>query len=504
MNREDRFYDLMEENTDDASIQYEIGLCYLNGDGTEKDTAEAEKWLTRAANQGHEQAKALLESGNPDTPEEPAETDILELCMKAEDGDKDAQYAAARYFMAHGMAQSEADRYLKAAADQGNGQACDELGESLLQQSMNCDNQNDRFEKEKQAVRYFKNALDCGIPHAAERLADCYLNARGTLQNDPEQAEAYFVKAAELYAQQGKPMALIELAERYAVGNGVPESYGKALSYVKRAQNAGAADAMEQFSSDVENYRAAQQRDAEEKERQRQEAEAVKQREAEEKEQQRQADKAENQKRYDEIQQELQEWENKLQELKTTRAQSLDFERENTRKWMSMPQDISTPTGKLQRIILAFGAVWTAMCMAVFQLSSYISGGGAQTAVLALCDIISGIIMFIFWREGSIRRYVSEFIFVLMTLVYWSALVHEDPTAIENGVAMLIWAFLVILCMLWNILQTVHKSQKIRKHSANIDRNNQLKQLLNTQIAEAQGNIYALQQEIKTILNNLQ
>ena len=43
MNREDRFYDLMEENTDDASIQYEIGLCYLNGDGTEKDTAEAEK-----------------------------------------------------------------------------------------------------------------------------------------------------------------------------------------------------------------------------------------------------------------------------------------------------------------------------------------------------------------------------------------------------------------------------------------------------------------------------
>lgn len=159
MNREDRFYDLMEENTDDASIQYEIGLCYLNGDGTEKDTAEAEKWLTRAANQGHEQAKALLESGNHGTPEEPAETDILELCMKAEDGDKDAQYAAARYFMAHGMAQTEADRYLKAAADQGNGQACDELGESLLQQSINCANQNDRFEKENRQSAISKMRL---------------------------------------------------------------------------------------------------------------------------------------------------------------------------------------------------------------------------------------------------------------------------------------------------------------------------------------------------------
>ena len=42
-------------------------------------------------------------------------------------------------------------------------------------------------------------------------------------------------------------------------------------------------------------------------------------------EQQRQADKAENQKRYDEIQQELQEWENKLQELRVTRAQSQKF-----------------------------------------------------------------------------------------------------------------------------------------------------------------------------------
>ena len=503
MNREDRFYDLMEENTDDAGIQYEIGLCYLNGDGTEKDTAEAEKWLTRAANQGHEQAKALLESGNHDTPEKPAETDILELCMKAEDGDKDAQYAAARYFMAHGMAQSEADRYLKAAADQGNGQACDELGESLLQQSMNCANQNDRFEKEKQAVRYFKNALDCGIPHAAERLADCYLNARGTLQNDPEQAEAYFVKAAELYAQQGKPMALIELAERYAVGNGVPESYGKALSYVKRAQNAGEADAMEQFSSDVENYRAAQQRDAEEKERQRQEAEAVKQREAEEKEQQRQADKAENQKRYDEIQQELQEWENKLQELRVTRAQSQKFERENVHKWLTMPHDISTPPGKAQRTLLVIGAVVSAISMLGLVLLSFQSGNGTNAVIISLCEILSGIFMFKFWREGSIRRYISEFIFLFMTLMFWGVLLPQDPDADNVGMMMLAWAFVILLAMLWNIFQTVQKSRNLKNHSANVDRNNQLKQLLNTQIKEAQERISALQQEMQTILNDL-
>ena len=187
----------------------------------------------------------------------------------------------------------------------------------------------------------------------------------------------------------------------------MPESYGKALSYVKRAQNAGAADAMEQFSSDVENYSAAQQRDAEEKERQRQEAEAVKQREAEEKEQQRQADKAENQKRYDEIQQELQEWENKLQELRVTRAQSQKFERENAHKWLTMPHDISTPPGKAQRTLLVIGAVVSAISMLGLVLLSFQSGNGTNAVIISLCVFLRGIFMFMFWSYGSIRRFIS-------------------------------------------------------------------------------------------------
>ena len=68
---------------------------------------------------------------------------------------------------------------------------------------------------------------------------------------------------------------------------------------------------------------------------------------------------------------------------------------------------------------------------------------------------------------------------------------------------MLAWAFVILLAMLWNIFQTVQKIRNLKNYSANVDRNNQLKQLLNTQIKEAQERISALQQEMQTILNDL-
>lgn len=43
-----------------ASAQYELGVRYLNGDGVEKNLAEARKWLTAAAGQDHVWAKKKL------------------------------------------------------------------------------------------------------------------------------------------------------------------------------------------------------------------------------------------------------------------------------------------------------------------------------------------------------------------------------------------------------------------------------------------------------------
>ena len=59
----DRFEDLLESDQNDPEVQYQIGLCYQNGEGTEQSGAEAEQWFRRAAEQGHQGAQALLSVG---------------------------------------------------------------------------------------------------------------------------------------------------------------------------------------------------------------------------------------------------------------------------------------------------------------------------------------------------------------------------------------------------------------------------------------------------------
>jgi TPR repeat protein len=44
----------------DATAQYNLGICYYNGDGVAVDKAEAVKWLRKAAEKGHLQAQTLI------------------------------------------------------------------------------------------------------------------------------------------------------------------------------------------------------------------------------------------------------------------------------------------------------------------------------------------------------------------------------------------------------------------------------------------------------------
>ena len=102
--REERFMTLLEEDQNDPAIQFEIGLCYLRGDGVAQNGQEADKWLHRAAEQGHEEAQAMLEAPRQrNEANSPTEETLPEWCMRAEDGDAEAQYRVAVYFMKHCM-----------------------------------------------------------------------------------------------------------------------------------------------------------------------------------------------------------------------------------------------------------------------------------------------------------------------------------------------------------------------------------------------------------------
>ena len=44
----------------DATAQYNLGICYYNGDGVVVDKAEAVKWLRKAAEKGHPESQGML------------------------------------------------------------------------------------------------------------------------------------------------------------------------------------------------------------------------------------------------------------------------------------------------------------------------------------------------------------------------------------------------------------------------------------------------------------
>ena len=57
--------DLLEKAiSGDAESQYQLALCYRNGEGVEQSNEEAEKWYRKAAEQGNSDAQeALTELG---------------------------------------------------------------------------------------------------------------------------------------------------------------------------------------------------------------------------------------------------------------------------------------------------------------------------------------------------------------------------------------------------------------------------------------------------------
>ena len=57
---EDHFEELLESDQNDPEIQYQIGLCYQNGQGVEQNGVQALQWLRRAAEQNHGEAQYAL------------------------------------------------------------------------------------------------------------------------------------------------------------------------------------------------------------------------------------------------------------------------------------------------------------------------------------------------------------------------------------------------------------------------------------------------------------
>lgn len=279
---DDHYLDLLESDLNDPAVQYELGRCLLRGEGVEKNVKEAETWLQRAAEQGYAPAAELLDAGKPVPPAPKqlrSEEDLPEWCYRAEQGEVEAQFQTAMFLTRSDLpgARTDAGRYFLAAAEQGDARACLLLGAHVLKKSSKMQLPA-QYDDPAHGVKWLQNAADCGVPQAAELLGEYY--AAGE-QKDPEQAEKYFIKNA----QMGGPERMVALALRYTYGEGLPQSTVRALSWVKQAESAGMPDAQQRYQSEVARRKAREaekKRKAEEAERRRAAEAAEKQRKQEE------------------------------------------------------------------------------------------------------------------------------------------------------------------------------------------------------------------------------
>ena len=157
----------------DSDAMYDLGVCYVNGQGVPQDYAEAVKWYRKAADLGN--ADAMTNLG---------------LC----------------YDNGQGVSQdyAEAVKWYRKAADLGNAEACRnlavfyELGQGVTQDDV-------------EAVKWYRKAADLGNADAMTNLGLCYVYGQGVSQ-DYVEAVKWYRKAAEL----GDIWAMSEIAELFS------------------------------------------------------------------------------------------------------------------------------------------------------------------------------------------------------------------------------------------------------------------------------------------------
>ena len=173
--------------------QAELGDCYAQGRGVERDYAKASEWYRRAAGQPPQQTEAPQQT---ETPQQ-----LFELYQQESD-------------------QAKRMEYLKKAAQQGYAPAQTELGD--------CYRQNNNA----LAVDWYCKAVEQSYAPAQYQLGKCYYYG-WRVEKDKSKAVELYRKAAE----QGYKDAQLSLALCYENGWGVSMDLSLAREWRKKALN---------------------------------------------------------------------------------------------------------------------------------------------------------------------------------------------------------------------------------------------------------------------------
>ena len=193
----------------DAKAQYNLGICYHEGQDVPKDYVEAVKWFRKAAEQGF----------------------------------ADAQFAlGSEYRKGEGVSKNIAEtvKWFRKAAEQNSAEAqfnlggCYVMGEGVKKDYV-------------EAVNWFRKAAEQGFAAAQAKLGYCYYYGQGVTKDEAE-AVIWYRKAAE----QNDTDAQNNLGLCYAFGIGVAKDYVEGYKWIILAAAKG-SDKAEQFMPVLEN-----------------------------------------------------------------------------------------------------------------------------------------------------------------------------------------------------------------------------------------------------------
>ena len=200
-----------------ALAQYNLGVCYVHGNGVREDVAEAFKWIKKSAEQGFKEAQYCLG-----------------VCYANGDGVREDAAEAAKWY--------------RRAAEQGDVRARKAL-EALMGKNA------------AESVTGYRNSTES--PQYQTWTHDSTNDTQSMIEEAYKKGAAFHdqgnvTEAAKWYrkaAEQGHAEAQLWLGNCYYLGEGVPKDEAEAERWWRKAAEQGQADAQKALARQVRNRR---------------------------------------------------------------------------------------------------------------------------------------------------------------------------------------------------------------------------------------------------------
>lgn len=214
---------------------FDLGECYLNGWGVEKDEKAAFNYYKEAVGEEEEHVRAMAQLGLCYYDGKGTERDLTKaayyMSKAAEKGYPPSQRNLAFYYLQNVKNMEMAFSWLKKSAEADYGLAQYELGYFY-------ENGIGTVTDDMQAAKWYQEAAEKGLASAQNNLAMMYYKGKGVEQSY-ELAATWARKSSE----KGDAVAQFNLGEFYEDGKGVEQDLKQAFYWYKKAAEQDDAEA---------------------------------------------------------------------------------------------------------------------------------------------------------------------------------------------------------------------------------------------------------------------